>query len=122
MERARKSPELYQRHLIEQDGHVGLELPSEVVTRFERAGFEVESVGVLTDGDVHPRLAVKWFANEYCKVSDELAALVDRSEAILANPIRLAWHEMRLGMRGAGEVERPRLDDALFVTMALRKR
>ena len=59
MERAKQSPELYQRHLIEQDGHVGLELPSEVVTRFERAGFEVESVSVLADGDVHPRLAVK---------------------------------------------------------------
>lgn len=119
---AKHSPEFYQRHLIEQDGHVGLELPSEVVTRFERAGFEVESVGVLADGDVHPRLAVKWFANEYRDVSEDLVALVDKGETIHADPIRLAWHGVRLGMRGVGEAERSRLDDALFVTMVLRKR
>ena len=57
-----------------------------------------------------------------CEASDELAAFVDKSETILANPIRLAWHEVRLGMRGVGEAERSRLDDALFVTMVLRKR
>ena len=85
-------------------------------------GFEVESVGVRADGDMHPRLAVQWFANEYRDVSEDLAALVDKSETILANPIRLAWYEVRLGMRGVGEAERSRLDDALFVTTVLRKR
>jgi SAM-dependent methyltransferase len=120
MDQAKQEPELYQRYLIEQDGHVGLELPSEVVARFERAGLAVEQVEALADSDVHPRLAVKWFGGEYRQVSRPLGRLAARSEAILANPLRLAWEEIRLGRRG----RRPRsseIDEALFVSIVTRK-
>ncbi|HTK46521.1 MAG TPA: methyltransferase domain-containing protein [Gemmatimonadaceae bacterium] len=38
---AKARPELYQRWLVEQDGHIGLEPAAEVVARFERHGFEL---------------------------------------------------------------------------------
>jgi SAM-dependent methyltransferase len=120
MEQAKQEPELYSRYLIEQDGHVGLELPSEVLNRFERAGLAVERVEVLADSDVHPRLAAKWFGGDYRQVSRPLGRLAARSEAILGNPLRLAWEEIRLGRRGL----RPRpdeLDEALFVSIVTRK-
>lgn len=120
MTQAKQEPELYQRYLIEQDGHVGLELPSEVVARFERAGFAVEEVETLADSDVHPRLAVKWFSGEYRQTSRPLGRLAARSEALLGNPLRLAWEEIRLGRRGRGP-ERTELDEALFVSIVTRK-
>jgi SAM-dependent methyltransferase len=122
MELAKQSPALYQRHLIEEDGHVGLETATEVVARFERKGFEVEAIHVLADADLHPRLAVKWFANGYRDVSLELANLVSRSEAVLGNPLRLAGQEVRLGLRGLRAPDPARIDEALFVAVALRKR
>lgn len=121
MQRAKEFPELYQQYLIEQDGHVGLELPSAVLARLTRAGFEVQSVDVLADGDVHPRLAMKWFANEYREASLELDALAANSEKILANPLRLAREEIRLGGRGRKAADSSHLDEALFVAVAVRK-
>lgn len=121
MDEAKQHPDLYDQHLIKEDGHVGLELATEALARFERAGLVVESVAVLADGDLHPRLAMKWFANDYAERSDGLAVLVAKSRKILANPIRLAWHEMRLGFRHRDHSDRSRLDNALFVTVALRK-
>lgn len=42
MERARRDPGLYQRHIIDQDGHIGLEPASKLVDRFARAGLRLE--------------------------------------------------------------------------------
>lgn len=120
MEQSKQEPELYQRYLIEQDGHVGLELASEVVARFERAGLAVEEVEALADSDVHPRLAVKWFSGEYRQVSRPLGRLAARSADILGNPLRLAWEEIRLGRRGR-RLRRADLDEALFVSIVTRK-
>jgi len=120
MERAKEEPEFYQRYLIDQDGHVGLELATEVVARFERAGLAVEQVETLADSDVHPRLAVKWFGGEYRQTSRQLGRLATRSEAVLGNPLRLAWEEIRLGRRGLSP-ERTELDEALFVAIVTRK-
>ena len=120
MEQAKQEPDLYQQYLIEQDGHVGLELASEVIARFNRAGLAVEQVATLADSDVHPRLAVKWFNGEYRQVSRPLGRLAARSEAILANPLRLAWEEIRLGRRGRRS-QRADLDEALFVSIVTRK-
>jgi SAM-dependent methyltransferase len=124
MNLAKEEPALYQRYLIEQDGHVGLELPSQAVARFERAGLAVEEVETLADSDVHPRLALKWFGGEYRQISRQLGRLVARSEALLGSPLRLAWEEIRLGRRGRrwerAEVEEG-LDEALFVSIVTRK-
>lgn len=124
MQEAKEHPALYQRYLIEQDGHVGLELPSQVVARFERAGLAVEEVEVLADSDVHPRLAVKWLPSEYRQASRPLGRLAARSEAALRSPLRLAWEEIRLGRRGrrgAGTPPEEALDEALFVSIVARK-
>ncbi len=37
----RRDPELFEKYFIELDGHVGLELPSQIESRFKAAGFEV---------------------------------------------------------------------------------
>lgn len=121
MEEAKQEPELYQRYLIDQDRHVGLELPSEVVARFERAGLAVEKIETLADSDVHPRLAVKWFGGEYRRTSRQLGRLAARSDTVLCNPLRLAWEEIRLGRRGR-HPNPAELDEALFVSIVTRKR
>lgn len=118
---AKEHPGLYQRYLVDQDGHVGLELASKVLSRFEEAGLPSVALEVLGDGDLHPRLALKWFDNEYREVSPQLEALVRRSESILRSPLRLAVREVRLGARGRSPSDAEALDQALFVAIALRK-
>lgn len=40
---AKQYPEFYQKSFIEMDGHFGLELPSDIIKRFERIGFTLAS-------------------------------------------------------------------------------
>ncbi len=120
IEEAKRRPDLYRRRLIEPDGHVGLELPSAVLERFARAGFELEHCEPMDAGPLHPRLAVKWFDNEYRECSPLLARVVARARAVLASPARLALEEIRLGLEHRGAGRRRPLDDALFLAVVLR--
>ena len=120
IEEAKRRPELYRRYLIEQDGHVGLELPSATLERFAAAGFELERLEVMDAGRMHPRLVLKWFDNEYRESSANLEWLVRRSRRVLESPIRLAWEEVRLGFEHRVRGPRHSLDDAIFVAVSLR--
>ncbi len=119
---AKRHPQLYRRHLIEADGHVGLELPSAVLARFARAGFELQRCERMDCGPLHPRLALKWFDNEYRRASPQFARLAARARAVAGNPIRLALEEIRLGVEHRTSGRRAPLDNALFLAAVFRRR
>ena len=50
----RSDEELFYRYFIEMDGHFGLELPSQITERFERAGFRIEKSWSFFRGGVFP--------------------------------------------------------------------
>ena len=115
IERAKQSPELYERNLIAPDGHVGLELAPAVVERFRRHGLEPVEAAPLETGEFHPRLIVKWFGGEYAARDEHFARLVERARRTLQSPLRLAATEIRLGLRQRllGRREDPNLAQVL---------
>ena len=99
IERAKRHPKSFKRRLIDPDGHVGLELADSAIARFRRHGLEpIEAVPMET-GPIHPRLAVKWFANEYAERDEVLRGLADRAQRTLDSPLKLAMTEIWLGSR-----------------------
>jgi len=119
---AKKWPDLYRRHFVEPDGHVGLELPTAVIARFERHGMRSVACWKMEAGPFHPRQWVKHFDNEYRERSAGVASAVERSRRILAQPALLAAAEVGLGMvhYTAGQWRYP-LDHAQFIAAVFEK-
>lgn len=112
---AKQNPELYRKYLIEPDGHVGLEKATQVVARFEALGFGLKHVEKIDPNELHPRLVLKWFDNEYRSRSRELDCAVDDAQRVMASSVRLAAKEVRLGWRHRGADQRRGVDEALFL-------
>jgi len=121
-ELAKADPELYRRRLLDPDGHVGLEPARKAVRRFERHGFRLRALDAMESGPLHPRLAVKWFDNEYREQSPEFDRLVRRAHATLASPLRLAAAEIGLEAWRRTLGQRPGcVARALFVAAAFER-
>jgi SAM-dependent methyltransferase len=122
VELAKADRALYRRRLIDPDGHVGLELVPAVVERFRHHGLEPVEASPFETGPFHPRLLVKWFGNEYAEGDERFGRLVAGARRTLSSPLRLAWTEVRLGMRQRvlGRREDPRR--AQFLALACRKK
>ncbi len=119
---AKQWPDLYQRHFIEPDGHVGLELPSAVMERFERHGLRTASCWKMDAGPFHPRMWLKHFDNEYVTKSRRVASAVARSRRIIKSPALLAAAEVVLGTihHTTGQWIYP-LDHAQFIAVVFSK-
>ncbi len=66
---ARRHPDLYARHVLEPEGHIGLERASAIFERFRRAGFwPVEEVAAYR-GVMYPGRLQQQFDNEYAQRS-----------------------------------------------------
>ena len=122
IELAKAEPELYRRRLIEPDGHVGLELAPAVVERFRRHGLAPIELAPMETGPFHPRLAVKWFDNEYAERDERFAHLTASARRTLASPLRLAANEVRLGARQRWRGRSEPLAQAQFLALVGRKR
>jgi SAM-dependent methyltransferase len=120
---AKQSPDLYQRYFIEPDGHVGLELPSAVIERFERHGLHLAACWKMEAGFLHPRQWLKHFDNEYAEKSPRIAAAVKRSRQIMESPALLAAAEIALGAAHytIGQWSYP-LDHANFIAAVFEKK
>ena len=122
VELAKEHPELYKKHFVEPDGHVGLELASAVLERFASHGFGIEVVEPMDPGEWHPRHIVKWLDNEYRAVSDEIDRAVIGALALLASPTRLALEEVRLGTAHRRGLGLDKLDHSQFIAAVAVKR
>lgn len=120
-ELSKRRLDLYQRYLIEPDGHVGLDEPARAVERFEEAGFRRIEAIPWENGPLHPRLAVKWFDNEHRRLDRRFERMVQRSLRRLRSPWRLALEEIRLGAWGRWIGPRKGLQNALFLAVVFEK-
>jgi SAM-dependent methyltransferase len=119
---AKQQPELYRRYFIDPDGHVGLELPSQVLERFRRHGLHPRVCWKMDAGPFHPRQWLKHFDNEYAARSAEVARAVTRSRRLLSNPALLTATEVALGIHHytLGQRRYP-LDHANFIAVVFQK-
>lgn len=62
---AKRYPELYQRHVIAPEGHIGLEPTGAVTARFRRLGFRAVAEIPAYRGLTYVRRFVQYFDNEY---------------------------------------------------------
>jgi SAM-dependent methyltransferase len=121
VELAKQDPALYQRHLIDPDGHVGLELAPDVVARFARHGLRCLDCERMEAAAIHPRLLLKWFDNEYAARHPEIGREVERARRTVASPLRLALAEMRLGFSHRLHARTAPLEKAQFIAAVFEK-
>jgi SAM-dependent methyltransferase len=121
IESAKQDPALYQRHLIEPDGHLGLELASEVIQRFARHGLRCIHCEKMEAGPIHPRLMLKWFDNDYALRDQEIGRQVRRARRTMRSPLRLAAAEVGLGLHHCFPGQRAALEHAQFVAVVFEK-
>lgn len=88
---ARRRPELYERHIVEPEGHVGMETASRTFARFRRAGFRPLAEVAAYRGLMYVGRVVQLFDNEYAAASRPLGALVALCRALAAfGPLAMA--------------------------------
>ena len=99
---ARRRPDLYQRHIVAPEGHVGMESASRTLARFRRAGFRPLQELAAYRGLLYVGRVVQLFDNEYAALSPGVRALVVTCRALArAKPLELAAN---LAISGALEV------------------
>ncbi len=79
---AKKYPDLFKTHHINKHGHIGLELPSIIIDRCQKIGFNIKEVEKMHALILHPSLLSAWFDNEYRNKSKVISASVAISKAI----------------------------------------
>lgn len=84
---AHRWPELFEKYFILGiGGHFGLELPTQAVERWQRAGFEIVKAQKIW-GTVWPIQDYLIFDNEYQTKSDRIGLIVTISKALSANRV-----------------------------------
>lgn len=79
---ARQHPDLYQRYIIEPDGHVGLESPGETVRRFRSLGFRPISELAAYRGLTYVGRVIQYFDNDYSRLSRGVGMMVSLCKAL----------------------------------------
>jgi len=79
---AKKYPDLFKRYHINKHGHIGLELPSVIIKRCEKIGFNVKKGDKMHAIILYPSIFSAWFDNEYRNKSAAISAIVGISNTI----------------------------------------
>jgi len=82
---ARRHPDLFQKHFIDKPGHVGLERPSELKSRFEKHGFKPVTFKRLSSNLQEPGTLAAFFDNEYKAKSWKIKLLVGIDKVLAGN-------------------------------------
>jgi SAM-dependent methyltransferase len=118
----KSDPELYRANFVDTDGHVGLELPSELLARFRRHGFAITDLRKLESGVIHLRYYGKYLSKGYPEREPRVRRKIARWNRISGNPVLLAAYEIAIGAYNRYvEQRRSSLDDAMFVAVSARK-
>lgn len=122
-EMGKTDTELYHLNFVETDGHVGLELPSEVLARFRRHGFEIERVDKMESGVVHLRYYGKYLSRGYPQRFNLVRRRMRLWDAISRNPVLLGVYEVATGSyHRVIEQWRTPLDHAMFIAVSAVKK
>jgi len=79
---AKKYPDLFKTHHIDKHGHIGLELPSVIIERCQKIGFNVKKIDKMHAMILYPSILSAWFDNEYRNKSAAISAIVAISNTI----------------------------------------
>lgn len=84
---AKRFPELYQRHIVGPEGHIGLEAPAAVFGRFRRLGFRPVAELPAYRGFTYVGRLVQYFDNEYARLAWPVRALVAVAKVLTRTPV-----------------------------------
>lgn len=88
---ARRWPELYERHMVAPEGHIGMETASATLARFRRAGFRPVRELAAYRGLMYVGRIVQQFDNEYAGKSPAVRLSVTLARALQkAAPLEMA--------------------------------
>jgi SAM-dependent methyltransferase len=73
---ARRRPDLYERHIVAPEGHIGLESATAILRRFRAAGFRPVREYAAYRGLMYVGRVVQQFDNEYATLSPGVRAIV----------------------------------------------
>lgn len=119
---AKRSPDLYQRYFIDQDGHYGLETATATVERFRQHGLEIMYVEPINSADIYrPDEILKRFDNEYVEREPRLRARVARAQRLQRTRPTRAIANLFVGAAGRLLDSRYPLNRAAFVLLAARR-
>lgn len=114
--------DLYRRNFIETDGHIGLELPSAMLERFRRHGFEIADARKMESGLIHLRYYSKYLGKGYPERNAAVRNRIAWWDRISSNPVLLAGYEVGMGTyHRVLEQRRSQLDDAMFMAVCAVK-
>lgn len=83
---ARRRPDLYERHVVLPEGHIGMETASATLARFRRAGFRPVEELAAYRGLMYIGRVVQLFDNEYADLSPAVRMLVRIGRAVQRVP------------------------------------
>lgn len=112
----KQDPGLYHANFVETDGHVGLELPSLVLERLRRQGFEIAHVQKMESGVIHLRYFGKYLGKGYPERSPWVRSRIALWERVQHNPLLLQLYEVGMGIyHHLVEPWHTPLDNAMFL-------
>ena len=118
----RSDEDLYRRNFIETDGHIGLELPSEMLARFRRHGFSIKDARKMESGVIHLRYYGKYLGKGFPERSAAVRRRIALWDRISSSRVLLAGYEVAMGTYHAiFEQRRTQLDDAMFMAVCAVK-
>lgn len=118
----KQDSELYQKNFIDTDGHVGLELPTAVLERFRRHGFEIEEARKMESDIIHLRYYGKYLGKGYPERDPHVRHRIQHWEQVQRNPLLLAGYEVALGFyHDVIEPHTTPLDHAMFLAVSAIK-
>lgn len=120
--RAKRQPDLYRQHFIDQYGHIGLESASTAIGRFQSQGFIVKKVIKMDSLWPPPWYYQQYFDNEYVRRDPLLARKLRRSRRLCSMRVsRLALGFIWGWYHSTWEQWFGRLDDSMHIFIHVRK-
>ncbi|HEX8918142.1 MAG TPA: methyltransferase domain-containing protein [Chloroflexota bacterium] len=114
---------LYHLNFVETDGHVGLELPSAVLSRLQSHGFDIASLQKMESGIIHLRFYSKYLGKGYPERDPRIKRRIALWDRVQHNPLLLQLYEIGMGIyHHFVEPRLTPLDNAMFLCVCAVRR
>jgi SAM-dependent methyltransferase len=119
----KQDPALYHANFVETDGHVGLELPSAVLGRLRRHGFDIGHVQKMESGLIHLRYFDKYLSKGYPERDPWVRSRIALWERVQHNLLLLQLYEIGMGIyHHLIEPWHTPLDNSMFLCVCATRR